>query len=101
MNQPNLTPVKNPSPREQFRAAVDNISKHRNLIDSPEFGRAVQFSMLEYQAMLSTQTKDGNSAMAVGYKLQGALELMAVMRNLAETPPVTPRLGEKTLNHQA
>lgn len=100
MPAPNLAPIKNPTPREIFRESGDSVTKHRNLIDLPEFSRAVNFSLLEFQTLLAAQVKDGNSAMCVGFKLQGALELMTVMRNLAEPAPVLQRLVEKSLNHQ-
>lgn len=98
---PNLTPLKNPTPREQFRQSGDNITKHRNLVDSPEFERAVRFGLLEYQVLLAGQIRDGNSAMATGFKLQGALELMQVMRNLSETAAPQQRMLDKGLNHDA
>lgn len=101
MPSPNLAPIKNPTPREQFRESGDNVTKHRNLVDSPEFNRAVHYALLEYQTLLVAQAKDGNSSMAVGFRLQGALELMGVMRNLAEPAPIIQRLAERGLNHDA
>ncbi len=100
MPAPNLTPIKNPSPRELFRESADNITQHRNLVDSVPFGKAVQFGLLEYQIMLANQTRDANSALAVGYKLQGAIELLSVIRNLAESPLATAKMPSQQLNHK-
>ncbi len=99
MPVPNLTPIKNPTPRERFRESGDNISKNRNLVDSPEFQRCIDFSLLEYQVLLSRQITDGNSSMANGFKLQGALEIVNVMRNLAETAPAVQKVVNQQLDH--
>jgi len=101
MPTPNLTPIKSLSPREQFREHADSITKHRNLVDLPEFQRAAQYAMLEFQALLSAQVKDANSALAVGYKLQGGLELISILRNLAEPTPALPKIVNQQLNHHA
>jgi hypothetical protein len=101
MPSPNVAPIKNPTPRDQFREKADNISLHRTLVDSPQFERGVHFTMLEYQRMLSTQVKDGNSAAAAGYKLQGAIEIMGVLRMLAEPAPSMPKLASQSLDHNA
>lgn len=99
MSTPSLTPVKNPTPRNQFRESADNISKHRKLVDSPEFVRAVHFALLEYQAMMASQTKDGNSAVACGFRNQGAIEFVGVLRTLAESESPFPPIVDRNLNH--
>lgn len=101
MSSPNLIPIKNPSFREQFRETANHITAHRDLVDSPAYTRAVHFGLLEFQSFLSGQVRDGNSSVAVGYKLQGAFELLSIMRNLAEPAPVLQRLADRGLNHQA
>ncbi len=99
MPSPNTVPLKNPTPREQFREVNDNITQHRNMVDSPVFGRAVHTALLEYQLNVTKQIGDGASSMAGGYKLQGAIEIMGLLRMLAESAPIMPRVSSPQLNH--
>jgi len=78
--------VKNPSPKARFQESQDNISKHRDMIQSREFQRASDFALLQYQIKLAAETNGNvNLAAAAHMKLCGAAELLLVMRNLGET----------------
>jgi hypothetical protein len=78
--------VKNPIPKARFQESVDNISKHRDLIQMREFQRACDFSMLQYQIELANATNGNvNLAAAAHMKLCGAQEFLFVLRNLGES----------------
>lgn len=68
----------------------DSVSKHRDMVGSREFERGTDFALLQYAGLLSTQIKDGESAMAAGYKLQAAVEFYQTLKLLAETPKAPP-----------
>ena len=80
-------PVHNASPKTRFMASNDNITKHRNLVDSREFERAADFAMMEYTAQLAQ--RESNSAI-VGLKIVGALEFLKEFRLLSEKPEIKP-----------
>lgn len=83
----------NPSPKSRFMLSADNITKHRNLVDSREFERGVDFALLEYQAQLMQYATDGNGAAAVGIKLRGVHEFLQTFRLLGEElKVVTPTI---------
>lgn len=83
------TPVSpNPSPRVRFQAIPNAITQHKALLEKPEFDRAADYALMEYNRLTAEQVRDGNSAMAMGFKLQGALEYLQTLKTLAEAAPV-------------
>jgi hypothetical protein len=95
--QPNTNPmtqaqqippaVTNPTPKTRFLESGLRISEHRKMVDSPAFQAGADSALLEYSALLSTQSVDGQGAAANHFKLRGAQEFLQVLRNLSETPP--------------
>lgn len=83
------------SPRSRFQSSGDNVKKHRDMIDLPEFQRGIDFALLEYQRSMainmnpqSTTFTSENIAMA--QRLAGAQEFIHVLRELAEPAKVAP-----------
>jgi hypothetical protein len=97
LNQPMDRPQVNPSPKTRFQAVNGHISAHRSMIELPAFDRAADAAMLEYSAFTTQQNVDGNSAMATGFKLQGAREFLAVFKTLAEQ--FAPTVARKDLDN--
>jgi hypothetical protein len=87
--------VKNPSPKARFQESADNVSKHRDLIQTREFQRAVDFALLQYAAKLHDET-NGNLNVAAGAHLRmtGAHEFLFTLRNLAESTDFPARRAE-------
>jgi hypothetical protein len=86
MTTTGTTPISvNPSPKTRFMQNGDHIVKHKQMVDSPEFQRGIDFAMLHCQSLWAAQITDGNTAMAVGLKMQGAMELAQNMKMLAES----------------
>lgn len=82
----------NPSPKVRFREMGDSISRHKALLESRELERGLDFALLQYQVEVSSQIKEGNSAMAAGYRILGAQEFLSVFRTLTVVPLTpTPR----------
>jgi hypothetical protein len=79
-------PTSNPSPKSRFLESNDNISKHKRMIESNEYQRGLDFSMLQYQADLALRCSDPNNAHVMGIKLSGVLEFLDVMKRLADSP---------------
>lgn len=96
-------PNVNPTPKQRFLESKDNVSKHRELIGSREFDRAVDTGLAEYQRYLAQGPTDGNVNLALAghYKQQGAIEFVHILKNLAEQPPPAPVRTLDQLDHKA
>lgn len=87
--------ILNPSPKTRFLESPQNITSHRNMVDSREFARAADFAMLQYHRNLLS--KENNPAV-VGMKMAGAQEFLAEFQLLSEEvkmkpiPPVSDNL---------
>jgi hypothetical protein len=93
----------NPSPKARFHESKDNISKHRDLIASREFERAIDFALLEYQRYMAQGPMDSNvnQALAGHYKQMGAVEFVHILKTLAEEAPIPPVRVMDQLDHRA
>jgi len=78
--------ITNPTPKQRFQQHKDNIENHRLLIGQNAFDVGVDFSLQEYQRLLSQQSTTFNDAAANHFKITGALEFIQTMRNLGEMP---------------
>ncbi len=83
--------TENLTPKQRFQLDANALSRHRDLIASDDFKRAVDTAMLQYQIDLTVQCKDPNAAMRVGLCMLGAQELISVIRQLAETSVAVKR----------
>lgn len=98
MSQPITTPaigpsqkaaqVINPSPRTRFQSKPANLTNHRSMIDSEAFERASDAALAEYCLSLADQVRDGNTALAAGFRLLGAHEAFNVLKTLADPAPI-------------
>ena len=88
------------SPKGRFLQSNENITRHRAMLETREFERASDFAMVQYCAAISESVKDANTALAAGFKLQGAFEYAMTFRNLSEQPkmPAMPVKADN-LNH--
>lgn len=95
--------VTNPTPKKRFQESTDNISKHRDLIQTREFERASDFAMLQYAARLQEETNGNlNSAAAAHLRMTGAQEFLSIFRNLGESVELpTHRVETPNLDHNA
>lgn len=87
------------SPAQRFQLSGDNISKHRAMVDSNEFNRAIDFAALQLQINLSRNVPDSQAGMIAGFKLAGAQEFIAILKGLAEQPKAAEAPLIKSLNH--
>lgn len=84
------TRILNPAPKTRFLESAQNISSHRQMVDSREFVRGADFALLQYQRSLLA--KETNPTI-VGMKMAGAQEFLAEFLLLSEEvkmKPVTP-----------
>lgn len=70
------------------------------MLDSDAFEVGVNIALLEYQGRLTQGTPTANDAAMNHFKITGALEFLAVFRNLAETTPIPTRKDVGNLTHQ-
>jgi hypothetical protein len=83
---PPAVSIVNHSPKQRFMTDTKSVSAHRDMVASGTFEAGSHFAMLEYMSQLAQRANDGNTAAAMGLKLQGALEFLQIMRMLGETP---------------
>ena len=95
---PEAAPI-NPTPRARFQSSSDNISKHRNLIGTHEFQRAIDLALLQYALDLSKT--EASLASATHWRLLGAQEFIFTLRNLAEMPQHVTTAPPPNLIHKA
>lgn len=81
----------NASPKTRFQESGQNLSKHRSLVESTEFQKALDVAMLQYNAELASKCTDANAAMRLGLCILGAQEFVAVLKNLGVTPVAPTR----------
>jgi len=96
----------NLTPKQRFQESKDNVSKHREMIESREFERAIDYALMEYQLQSARQTAtinppNANDAVCRHYSQVGACEFVAILRNLAEPPPVITARAIEQLDHKA
>lgn len=95
-NKPNL----NPMPGDRFRDSPNSISEHRAMVESRPFQRAVDFAMLEYQAVLAREVQSAPTmAAGQGFKLCGVYEFIAVLKTISETPAIIRPVITGNLDH--
>lgn len=94
--------VTNPTPKQRFAEIKDLVSKHRDLVASPQFQVAADFALLEYQRQLSmTPFENYNACAASHMRVVGAQEFLQQFRNLAETSVPAKREVAGNLDHKA
>jgi hypothetical protein len=94
-----MVPIVNPSPGQTFRSNPTWINQHRELIVSDAFLRATDYGFREYASLLAKANDSGNAAMAMGFKIQGALEFLKELRKISETPRETAPVKPDQLDH--
>lgn len=96
------TVVTTPLPKVRFQESKDNVTKHRDLVASREFERAIDYALLQYQASLAaTVTQDFNGMASMGLRLMGAQEFVRTLRMLAESASLPDTKVTDNLNHRA
>ena len=96
-----LTSTINATPRARFQSSAQNISKHRDMIETNEFQRGTDFAMLDIAAFLAATVKDDESAKAAGHAIRGAHEFLYRLKMLAEVPKTTPKSADMgNLSHE-
>lgn len=89
----------NQTPKQRFQAMSAWVGAHRQMVDSEPFVRACDMALLQYQQTVTANITNGEGAGAAGLKMQGAIELLNVMRNLSESQTPTVRRPDDNLSH--
>jgi hypothetical protein len=95
-------PSVNPSPKTRFmKMAPVILTRHRDMVSSDQFDMSSDFALAEMTRQL-VQSSDGNQyyAMAAFLRLQGAVEYLSQLKNLAETPKLPTPATAATLDHR-
>jgi hypothetical protein len=95
--------VSNPPPKKRFQESEQRIKDHRDLVQSPAFEQALDFALLQYQSQLAqVDLQNFNLAASCHLRMLGAQEFVQVLRNLAESIQLQPRVKlDEQLNHNA
>ena len=84
-------PNVNPTPKQEFQANQSWIKMHREMMQQPMLAVSLQFALLHYQRLLTdARSTDGNAAAQNFFKIQGAQELLSILKNLGEMPEAAP-----------
>lgn len=79
----------NPTPKVDFQSNPKFISMHREMMQQPMLSVSLQYAQLQFERELfSGRLPDGNTAAANAYKIQGVLEFLHILKNLAEMPEI-------------
>ena len=78
------------------------LTRHRDLVSSDQFDMSSDFALAEMTRQLVDHS-DGNQyyAMAAFLRLQGAVEYLSQLKNLAETPKIVTPFTAPILDHNA
>lgn len=93
--------VTNPTPKARFQESGDNISKHREFLQTKEFERAIDWALLQFQFRLCEEGGDLNQCASKHLRMQGAHEFILTLRMLAETPMRETIANITNLDHKA
>lgn len=88
---PDLQPIRNLTPKGRFLQSPQYCKAHHNWVDSEIFNISMDYALLEYQRLISSKVTDQVTACAAGLKMQGVVEFIAVLRNLADQAAAVPR----------
>jgi hypothetical protein len=97
VNPPNV----NPTPRQRFQQDTRRVHNHRELASGDIFTLSADFAMLEYLRNQTAKVIDTQSAMAAGYRLQGAQDYLATFRALGESERLPTPVRSANLNPNA
>jgi hypothetical protein len=95
-------PVKNPTPKTRFQKLAPAIlNRHREMVSSDQFDMTSDFALLELTKEL-VGVRDGNqyTAIASFHRIQGAYEILGIMKTLAEPTPLLSSLPQPQLDHR-
>ena len=93
--------IHNISPKQRFIDNEQNIHAHRELIARADLQQSLDFATLQYAGALASTVRDGNTALAAGFKLAGAYEFQQELRMLAEAPTQVSRAQIKGIDYNA
>lgn len=78
------------SPRERFQSVAKNLVNHQEMVDAPSFDTSADIALCQYAVDLGKSVMNAETALAAGYKLQGAVRLLSTFKTLAEQPKPEP-----------
>lgn len=81
------TPTPLLSPKARFQLSDQSISKHRDMLQSGEFQRAIDFAVLQYNFELAQKPQDQVSAMRIGWSITAVQEFVDLLKRISEKAP--------------
>lgn len=97
----------NPTPKEEFLATPGDVKSHRQLLDRPDFQRALRVALAQYNRAICSLAPSGMdtpnqlqaSAMCF-QRIQGATDFVDVLLKLSEVPRLPERKKPENLTHE-
>ena len=96
----NTTTNRNTPPKDRFKEIPEFVHAHRELMQSPNLRRSLDYALLEYQRRVCRETNE-QMAGAGHFRMLGATEFIDVLINLAETIPMPTLVPRGNLDHKA
>lgn len=82
-------PNTNPTPKQQFQGDKKWVEMHREMMQQPMLSVSIQFALSQYlRNICDANISDGNTAAQAHFKIQGAHDFIAILRNLGEMPEI-------------
>ena len=88
------------TPRQRFQELKLIAEQHRNIVDSSQFGIAMDMAILQLLWELPP-TDDMQKAAANHWRLMGALSYMKKLAHLGDVAPDKPPVDDGNLDHKA
>lgn len=91
----------NPSPKSVLLSDPKKIEAQRTLVQNAVFSYGVDAALMQYQRFLCNQPVESQEAAASHYRMEGALQFVAVLKGLAEMPQIQKPQNIAALDHKA
>ena len=89
----------NQSPKARFVEHAAQVHEHREMLQSGAFELGTDAAFQQYATDIANEVRDQPSALAVGFKLAGAVGYLNSLKTLSEKPAPPPARPTDNLTH--
>ena len=91
----------NQSPKNRFLASEAQVHNHREMMETRAFETGTDMALMQYANDIASEVRDQPTALAVGFKLAGAVGFLNSLKTISEKPIVPASRPTDNLQHQA
>lgn len=89
----------NQSPKNRFLESDRAIKEHRDMMESHPFSFGTDMALMQYANDIASEVRDQPTALAVGFKLAGAVGFLNSLKTISEKPVLPPSRPTDNLQH--